>query len=86
LYLAAGKEKMKELAKETPTFADLMKMYPSTKLSLEYILDHVPMIKPRLYSIASSLEMHKDQVHLCIVKNDWTTASGTLSYPLTCHR
>jgi sulfite reductase alpha subunit-like flavoprotein len=73
-----GKDKMKELAKETPTFADLMKLYPSSKLSLEYVLDHVPQIKPRLYSIASSLEMHKEQVHLCIVKNDWTTASGKL--------
>jgi homodimeric pyruvate:ferredoxin (flavodoxin) oxidoreductase len=73
-----GSGKFKEFIKETPTFADLMKLYPSTKLSLEYMLDHIPQIKPRLYSIASSLEMHKESVHLCIVKNDWTTPSGQL--------
>ena len=78
-----GKESMKELLKETPTYADLMRKFPSSKLSLEYLIDHVPRIKPRLYSIASSLEMHPDQVHLCIVKEDWTTPSGTLRHGMT---
>ena len=77
-----GKPKMRELMKETPTYADLMKLYPSTKLNLEYLLDHVPRIKPRLYSIASSMEMHKDSLHLCIVKDDWNTPSGKLRYGL----
>jgi sulfite reductase alpha subunit-like flavoprotein len=71
-----GKDKLKELQKGTPTYADLMKKWPSSKLNLEYLIDHVPRIKPRLYSIASSLEMHKDSVHLCIVKDDWKTPSG----------
>jgi sulfite reductase alpha subunit-like flavoprotein len=71
-----GKDDLKKLTKETVTYADLLKKYPSSKLNLEYILDHVPRIKPRLYSIASSLEMHPDQVQLCIVKDDWTTPSG----------
>lgn len=71
-----GKDAMKDMMKETVTYADLMKKYPSTKLSLEYLLDHVPRIKPRLYSIASSNEMHNDQIHLCIVKDDWETPSG----------
>lgn len=71
-----GKDKLKELQKETPTYADLLKMFPSSRLSLDYLLDHIPRIKPRLYSIASSHEMHKDSVHLCIVKDDWVTPSG----------
>lgn len=71
-----GKEKFQELLKETPHYADLMRMYPSSRLSLEYILDHVPRIKPRLYSIASASEMHGDMLHLCIVADDWTTPSG----------
>jgi len=71
-----GKDKLKKLQKETVTYADLMQMFPSSHLSLEYLLDHVPRIKPRLYSIASSHEMHKDSVHLCIVKDDWVTPSG----------
>ncbi len=71
-----GKDQMKELSKETVTYADLMKKFPSSKLSLEYLIDHVPRIKPRLYSIASSSEMHGSNLHLCIVKDDWETPSG----------
>lgn len=71
-----GKDDLKELAKETMTHADLLKMFPSTKLSLEYLLDHIPRIRPRLYSIASASEMHGEALHLCIVKDDWTTPSG----------
>lgn len=77
-----GKPKFKELGKETPSYADLLRLYPSSKLSLEFLLDHVPRIKPRLYSIASSSEMHKDMLHLCIVKDDWKTASGQVRYGL----
>lgn len=71
-----GKDKLKELTKETVTYADLLQMYPSTKLSLEYLLDHVTRIRPRLYSIASSSEMFNDILQLCIVKDDWVTPSG----------
>ena len=71
-----GKEDLKELQKETPTYADLLKMFPSTKMSMEYLIDHIPRIRPRLYSIASSSEMHGDSLHLCIVKDDWKTPSG----------
>ena len=78
-----GKPKMKELIKESVTYADLLKRYPSSKLSLDYLLDYVPRIKPRLYSIASSSEMHKEMLHLCIVKDDWNTPSGKLRHGLT---
>ncbi len=67
---------MKALMTETATYADLLRKFPSAKLNLDYLIDHIPRIKPRLYSIASSQEMHKDAVHLCIVKDDWTTPSG----------
>ena len=78
-----GKDKMKEFGKETLTYSDLFKKFPSTKLSLEYILDHVARIKPRLYSIASSSEMHGDNLHLCIVKDDWETPSGKYRVGMT---
>ena len=76
LLTKEGRDKLKELTTETATYADLMKMYPSTKLDLEYLVDHVPRIKPRLYSIASASEMHGDMLHLCVVKEDWTTPGG----------
>lgn len=42
-----GKERFKELAKETVTFADLLQMFKSCKLDLPHLIDHVPRIKPR---------------------------------------
>ena len=72
----AGNGKLRELTDETVTYADLLGRYSAKKLSLEYLLDHIPRIKPRLYSIASSTEMHGDILQLCIVKNDWTTPAG----------
>lgn len=71
-----GGDKYKQMVAETVTHADLLLQYPSTKLSIDYLIDHIPRIKPRLYSIASSSEMHPDQIQLCIVKDDWTTPSG----------
>ncbi|XP_064607290.1 pyruvate:ferredoxin oxidoreductase-like [Liolophura sinensis] len=80
-----GTEKYKEMISETTTFADLLRKYPSAKLPLDYMVDHIPRIKPRLYSIASASEMHGDKLHLCIVKDDWTTPSGKYRRGLCTH-
>ena len=76
LLTKEGKEDWRALINETVTYTDLMKRFPSSRLNLEYLLDNVPRIKPRLYSIASSPEMHPEKVQLCIVKDDWTTPAG----------
>ena len=51
-------------------------MFPSAKVPLEYMIDFIPVIKPRLYSIASASEMFPDHVHLSIVEEDWENAKG----------
>jgi len=48
-----GKAEYLALIKETTTYADLCKMFPSTLTSLDYLAQYIPIIKPRLYSIAS---------------------------------
>merc|ERR1712000_92105 len=53
-------------------------MYPSAKVKLEYLLDFVPPIKPRLYSIASAPEMHPNHIELCITENDWNNSRGDI--------
>ena len=83
LLTKEGKDKMRELQKETATYADLLKLFPGSKMSLEYLVDYVPRIKPRLYSIASSQEMHENMLHLCIVKEDWTTPKGEYRHGLS---
>lgn len=64
---------------ETPTYADVFKAFPSCKsaLDLEHLLDLVPAIRPRLYSIASSQrEAGLNRMELAVVVVDWTTPSG----------
>jgi len=46
---------MKGLIGESVTYADLLLRFPSAIPKLEYMLECIPVIKPRLYSIASSM-------------------------------
>ena len=56
LLSAEGKNDMKNLIKETTTYADLFLRFPSTVPKIEYMLQYINPIKPRLYSIASHPE------------------------------
>lgn len=86
LLTKEGKDDLRQLVQVgTVTHADLMKKWPSSKLNLEYLVDYVPRIKPRLYSIASSSEMHPEELHLCIVKEDWTRPDGELRKGLSTY-
>ena len=48
---------MEKLVKDTVTVGELLQMYPSATPSIEYMVEYFPLIKPRLYSIASAFEM-----------------------------
>lgn len=63
---------------ESFSYAELLTKYPNAVPSFAHILDYVPDIKPRLYSIASSPRMRgeDEECHLCIIKNEWTATSG----------
>lgn len=39
---------------------------PETRISVEEFIENLRKLQPRLYSIASSLKAHPDEVHLCI--------------------
>lgn len=76
LLTKEGKDHFRELTDDTNTTADYLRMYPSAKVPVEYLLDFVPAIKPRLYSIASASEMHPNHIHTCIVEEDWEKKDG----------
>ncbi|KAI8904785.1 hypothetical protein EDD86DRAFT_212778 [Gorgonomyces haynaldii] len=65
---------------ETPTFADLLRKWPSAKLTVAELIAEIPEIKPRHYSISSSQRVHPNAVHLLVVLVDWTTKSGEKRY------
>jgi len=71
-----GRDDLRAIIDDTYTYADLMKRFPDSKLPLDYLMDFVPNIKPRLYSIASAPEMHPNTIELCVVEEDWETSSG----------
>jgi len=73
-----GKALLKANNEESYTYAELLQKYNSGVPSLGHLLDYVPDIKPRLYSIASSPRMRgeDEECHLCIIKNEWEATSG----------
>ena len=52
--------------------ADVLKKFPSARPPIEHLLQMMPVLKPRSYSIASSPLMHPDKIQLCVVLVDWT--------------
>ena len=70
------KEGFKLRQGETTTYADILRDFPSAHPPLLDLIELVPPIKPRHYSIASSIKMNPDSVHLLVVAVDWKTPSG----------
>lgn len=67
---------MQGLIQETTTYADLFLKFPSTVPKLDYLAQYIPPIKPRLYSIASHPDFVGEQIHLCVICDDWKTPSN----------
>jgi sulfite reductase (NADPH) flavoprotein alpha-component len=73
---AEGKDEFKRRVDETTTYAELLEEFKSARPTIEHLIQLVPRIKARHYSIASSMKMNPKSVHLLIVVHDWTTPSG----------
>lgn len=73
LLTKEGKQDYMKLVKETVTYGDLLNLFPSCIPSLDLMAQHITPIKPRLYSIASNPAQVGEQVHLCVILDDWTT-------------
>ncbi|KAJ6539214.1 hypothetical protein B0H19DRAFT_960550 [Mycena capillaripes] len=75
---AATFKKLSE--KDTVTFADVLRMYPSARPGIETLCEMVGDIKPRHYSIASAQSVVGDRVDLLVVTVEWATPSGSPRY------
>jgi len=68
---------MNWVKKETITIFDLFKKFPSARPTLEQLIDLVPLIKARYYSIASSQKyVGMDRLELCVGKVEWKDSIG----------
>ena len=72
-----GSATFKKLAeKDTITFAEVLRRYPSARPSIERLCEMIGDIKPRHYSIASAQKVVGDRVDLLVVTVDWVTPDG----------
>jgi sulfite reductase alpha subunit-like flavoprotein len=62
--------------KEKRSYLDILEDFRSVKLPLEVVLELVPRLAPRLYSIASSGLVVPDEIHLCIGLVSYSTRFG----------
>ena len=83
LLTKEGRDELISMSKETLGYADVLQMFPSAKPPIEYLIEFIPAIKPRLYSIASSPDYDGDMLHMCIVADDWNTPKGVAKHGLT---
>ena len=58
------------------TIADVIEAFPKSRPPFEYLLEIVPQMQPRSYSIASSPTKYPGEIHLCILPNTWNTDAG----------
>lgn len=78
-----GSATFKKLSeKDTVTFADVLKKYPSARPGIERLCELIGDIKPRHYSIASAQSVVGDRVDLLVVTVDWVTPDG----PFYCRK
>jgi sulfite reductase (NADPH) flavoprotein alpha-component len=58
------------------TFADVLMEFKTAHPPLINLIQLIPPIKPRHYSISSSMKMHPNSVHLLVVAVEWDTPKG----------
>ncbi|CAA0814372.1 NADPH-dependent diflavin oxidoreductase 1 [Striga hermonthica] len=59
--------------KERRTVLEVLEDFPSVQMPLEWLVQIVPPLKTRAFSISSSLSAHPNQVHLTVSVVSWTT-------------
>ena len=87
-YFAEGAEKeellalskgegafLKQVANETMSVMDVLNHF-TCRVDVAHLLEVIPPMMPRMYSIASSQKECPHSLELCVVVNTWKTASG----------
>ena len=72
----AGSPLVQSFLAETLTYADILRKFPSARPALPFLVELIPTMKPRFYSIASSPLLHPQTIDLCVVGVNWKTPSG----------
>lgn len=60
----------------SPNLIEVLDEFPSIKLSVEFLLQEAPLLKPRYYSISSSPRMYPGEIHATVAVVCWRTKGG----------
>ncbi|KAM6970125.1 nitric oxide synthase 2b, inducible [Aplochiton taeniatus] len=56
-----------------PTLLEVLEEFPSLQLTESFLLSQLPLLKPRLYSISSSPQLHPNLMHLTVAVTSYHT-------------
>ncbi|KAM9468990.1 nitric oxide synthase, inducible-like [Clarias gariepinus] len=59
-----------------PNFLEILEEFPSLVLSAAFLLSQLPLLKPRLYSVSSSPDLHPHELHLTVSVLNYRTQDG----------
>jgi homodimeric pyruvate:ferredoxin (flavodoxin) oxidoreductase len=65
-----------EISGASLTFAEVLQKFPSAKPDLNQLITMLPVIKPRLYTIASSVRSTPGSIELTVITNTWENNKG----------
>ncbi|KAH9297724.1 hypothetical protein KI387_029406 [Taxus chinensis] len=68
--------------KERRSVIEVLEDFPSVQLPLEWLLQLVPRLRTRMFSISSSLLAHPNQVHITVAVVSWMTPFKRKRYGL----
>ncbi|KAI9293994.1 hypothetical protein K502DRAFT_292911, partial [Neoconidiobolus thromboides FSU 785] len=71
-----GEEEYKFNLANSVSYFDIFNQYKSIQLDVSDLIQLIPTIEPRHYSISSSNKVHPNQVHLLVVTVHWDTPYG----------
>ncbi|XP_037348505.1 nitric oxide synthase, inducible [Talpa occidentalis] len=60
----------------SPTFLEVLEEFPSLRVSADFLLSQLPLLKPRYYSISSSRDCTPTEVHLTVAVLTYHTQDG----------
>jgi len=84
MKMGQGEGDYSKILAETYHYADILKMFKSAKPPLQYLIEMIPNLKPRYYSISSSPKHTPGEVHSLVLIDTWTTPAGRFRTGLTC--
>ena len=79
----AGRDDLHEYCRrEGRTVLEILTDFPQARLSLNWLLSYSPRLRPRQFSIASSLSLYPEKAHLLMAVVDWTTPGRRIRHGL----